>query len=69
MQTKNLPKSGEQCPACGCEILDWELSSLPTVAFKKEMYDACFLENENVDYATRESKETLVILHEDTSIQ
>lgn len=62
MNDKNIPSNGEACPACGSEILDWEISSLPTIAFKQHMYDACYLPTEEAPHTLR--KETVVYFHE-----
>lgn len=51
------------CPNCGNEILSVEISSLPPVAFKKLMYDACFFEPDECIKPWR--KNTVIAFHED----
>lgn len=54
---------GAPCPHCGSEIEDLEFVSLPTVAFKREMYDICVVDTD--DLPTPWQHPTAIAYHED----
>lgn len=67
MNGKHRIERGDNCPECGKEILRYEVSRLPHVAFKKVMYDACFFENRDLEQAWRGN--TIIAYHEEIEIR
>lgn len=53
---------GQPCPTCGAEVLGSDVVDLPIVAFKREMYDACFFETNELPSPWRGN--TLIAYHE-----
>lgn len=54
---------GGPCPRCGSELEDLDFLSLPPVAIKREMYDVCVLDTD--DLPTPWRHRTAVAYHED----
>ena len=54
---------GGTCPRCGAEVEDLDFLSLPPVAIKREMYDVCVLDTDDLPTPWRHP--TAVAYHED----
>lgn len=56
---------GGSCPGCGREIVSYDVVSLPPVAFKQDMYDACFLDTDRLERSYR--GQTVAVYHEEVA--
>lgn len=56
-------EKGTPCPECGREVLRTERSWLPPVAFKQEMFDACYFDTDDLERSWRGN--TAVAYHEE----
>jgi len=54
---------GAPCPRCEAAVEDLEFVSLPPVAIKREMYDVCVLDTDDLPTPWRHP--TAVVYHED----
>lgn len=57
-------RSGGPCPRCGGEIEDLDFLELPSVAIKRDMYDVCVIDTDELPTPWRHP--TAVAYHEDT---
>jgi predicted RNA-binding Zn-ribbon protein involved in translation (DUF1610 family) len=60
-------ETGGLCPDCGSEIVRVEVSRLPHVAFKKQMFDACFFDRQSLEQPWRGN--TVITYHEEIEIE